>query len=81
MSHPAAPSATGATGGGSGPSTSGAPATATTTTTTTTTTAEVLTLRLVPRRQRNKKAVRWTEDVVDNEFAGKKSSKSELCGE
>eukprot|EP00884_Botryococcus_braunii_P017131 jgi/Botrbrau1/4100/Bobra.152_3s0048.1 len=35
---------------------------------------EVLTLRLVPRRQR-KKAVRWAEDVVDNELLGKKKSK------
>lgn len=35
--------------------------------------AETLTLRLVPKRQ--KKSVKWTEDTVDNEFAGKKSSK------
>lgn len=64
---------------------------------------EVLTLRLVPRRQRKKvckqlllqesivwflivlrsrvfctQAVRWAEDVVDNEFLGKKKSKSTL---
>ncbi|KAK9815789.1 hypothetical protein WJX72_009494 [[Myrmecia] bisecta] len=35
---------------------------------------EHLTLRLVPRR-RKKKAVRWTDDVVDNEFMNKKKSK------
>lgn len=32
-----------------------------------------VTLRLVPRRK--KKSVKWAEDVVDNEFAGKKKSK------
>lgn len=35
--------------------------------------AEVLTLRLMPRRK--KKAVRWSNDVVDNEHMNKKSSK------
>lgn len=34
---------------------------------------ETLTLRLVPKRQ--KKSVKWTEDTIDNEFAGKRSSK------
>mmetsp|Transcript_35461 Transcript_35461/g.78679 ORF Transcript_35461/g.78679 Transcript_35461/m.78679 type:complete len:118 (+) Transcript_35461:134-487(+) len=37
------------------------------------TVAETLTLRLVPRRK--KKSVKWSEEVVDNEFLGKKSSK------
>ncbi|KAK9807372.1 hypothetical protein WJX73_008334 [Symbiochloris irregularis] len=36
--------------------------------------AEILRLRLVPRRKK-KKAVRWSEDVVDNEHMNKKSSK------
>lgn len=35
--------------------------------------SETLTLRLVPKRR--KKAVKWSEDVVDNEFMNKKSSK------
>ncbi|CAL8463730.1 g3264 [Coccomyxa elongata] len=35
--------------------------------------AEIVTLRLTPRRK--KKAVKWSEDVVDNEFLNKKSSK------
>lgn len=35
--------------------------------------SESITLRLVPRRK--KKSVRWTEETVDNEFLGKKSSK------
>lgn len=34
---------------------------------------EVLRLRLAPRRKA--KAVRWSEDVVDNEFMNKKKSK------
>lgn len=34
---------------------------------------EVLTLRLAPRRKA--KAVRWSEEVVDNEFMNKKKSK------
>ncbi|GAX83928.1 hypothetical protein CEUSTIGMA_g11352.t1 [Chlamydomonas eustigma] len=34
---------------------------------------ETLTLRLVPRRK--KKGVKWSQEVVDNEFLGKKSSK------
>ena len=39
--------------------------------------AEHLVLRLVPKKKKKGKGVRWAEDVVDNEFAGKKKSKSE----
>ncbi|KAL4437506.1 hypothetical protein ABPG77_003487 [Micractinium sp. CCAP 211/92] len=40
------------------------------------TVAEHLVLRLVPKKKKNRgKAVRWAEDVVDNEFMNKKKSK------
>lgn len=39
--------------------------------------SDVVTLRLAPCRRRTKKnkGVQWAEDVVDNEFLGRKSSK------
>ncbi|PSC71173.1 phosphatase 1 regulatory subunit 11-like [Micractinium conductrix] len=37
--------------------------------------AEHLVLRLVPKKKKKGKGVRWAEDVVDNEFAGKRKSK------
>lgn len=39
--------------------------------------SDVVTLRLAPCRRRAKKTkvVQWAEDVVDNEFLGRKSSK------
>jgi hypothetical protein len=42
-------------------------------------TTEVLVLRLAPaKKKKNKKGVQWAEDVVDNEFMNKKSSKSKF---
>jgi hypothetical protein len=42
-------------------------------------TTEVLVLRLAPaKKKKKKKGVQWAEDVVDNEFMNKKSSKSKF---